>query len=116
MIETDWRRPWMKRAVVMLLLGTLVTACTTPPLGRADLLGFIHDGRTSREETYLHLGEPSALYEGERIMSFRLGRDEGGYFVVGKATGFAGVTTSLIMVFDEKGVLRRHALVQVKAP
>jgi hypothetical protein len=96
----------------------LVSSCATTPLGRGDLLDFIEDGKTSREETYLSLGEPSSIYEEERILCFRLGQDERGYFIVGKGLGWgwAGIKTSLIMVFDDQGVLRRHALVQVKGP
>ena len=84
--------------------------------GRADLLEFIQDGRTSVEEAYLYLGDPSGLYENGRILSFRLGQDEGGYYPVLKTTGFSGVRFSLIMVFDERGILKRHSLVQVKEP
>jgi hypothetical protein len=109
--------PAVKQTTVLLLLGILLSACAmSPPLGRADLLGFIQDGQTTREDTYLHLGEPSGLYEDGRIMSFRLGEDNGGYFPIGKASGFSGVRFSLIMVFSEAGILARHALVQVKAP
>lgn len=102
--------------LVLFFLVTLVTACMPPTVGRADLLGFIEDGKTTREQAYLSLGEPAGLYEGGRILSFRLGRDEGGDFVIGKASGFGGVRTSLIMVFDDQGILSRHSLVQMKAP
>jgi hypothetical protein len=91
-----------------------LAGCASAPIGRADLLGFIQDGQTTREETYLRLGEPAAFCEAGQIMSFRLGKDEGGYFPVEKATGFVDVRYSLIMVFDERDVLRRHSLVQVK--
>lgn len=96
------------------MLLVLEIACSPPPLGRVNLLNFIEDGKTTREETYLRLGEPSTLFEGGRIVCFRLGRDEGGDYVVGKSAGFAGVETSLVMVFNEQGVLTRHSLVQVK--
>ncbi|WP_303723052.1 hypothetical protein [Malonomonas rubra] len=104
----------MKRSAIYLLL-VLLAACAQP-LGRADLLNFIKDGKTTREQAYLNLGEPSAFFEGGRIVCFRLGRDEGGDFIVAKKAGFAGVTTSLIMVFDEGDILSKHSLVQVKGP
>jgi hypothetical protein len=104
------------KVFVLLLLVALVSACATTPLGRADLLDFIEDGKTSREQTYLSLGEPTSLYEEGRILCFRLGQDGGGYFVVGKGWGWAGIKTSLIMAFDDEGVLSRHSLVQVKGP
>jgi len=112
----DYFRNSRHPAIIGLFLIALVTACAPPPLGRANLLGFIEDGNTTREQTLLSLGEPTASYEGERILCFRLGRDEGGDFIVGNATGFAGVKISLVMVFDEQGVLKRHAFVQVKEP
>lgn len=99
----------------LLLLVPLLAACVAP-MGRADLLAFIEDGRTTREDAYMHLGEPAASYEEERILCFRIGRDDGGDFVLGRASGFQGVRTSLIMAFDEQGLLKRHSLVQVKAP
>lgn len=103
------------KVMALFLLFVLETACS-PTLGRVDLLDFIKDGKTTREDVYLSLGEPSGFYEGGRIVSFRLGRDDGGDYVVGKGTGFTGVVTNLVMVFNEQGVLTRHSLVQVKEP
>lgn len=100
------------------LLIILVAACT-PTLGRKDLLSFIEEGKTTREQVFLTLGEPAASYEGGRILCFRLGHDDGGDYIVlaGSDTiRFTGVKTSLVLIFDEKGVLRRHSLVQVKGP
>lgn len=104
---------------ILLLLIGLVTACAAKPMGRSNLLSFIEDGKTTREQTFLNLGEPSATFDGGRILCFRLGQDAGGYFVVlagGDATRFMGINNSLVMIFDERGLLSRHALVQVKAP
>ena len=106
----------MKWIAVLLFLGALLTGCATIPQGRTDLLSFIEDGKTTREETYLKLGEPTGLYEEGKIMSYRLDKDEGGYFLVEKSIGFRGVKTNLIMVFDEQGMLKKHSLVQVKKP
>lgn len=115
-VDLSGRRLFVKRAVFLLFPAAFLTSCATPPRGRTDLLDFIQDGQTTREETYLHLGEPTGLYEAGKIMSFRLDQDEGGYFLVERSTGFSGVKTNLIMVFDERGVLKKHALVQVKKP
>ena len=97
-------------------MSILLSGCATQPLGRADLLNFIEDGKTTREQAFLNLGEPSSAYEGDRILCFRLGQDKGGNYIVGNAIHFTGVNSSLVMVFDEQGVLRRHSLVQVKGP
>lgn len=103
------------KSIPIYLLLLLLGACAEP-LGQANLLSFIEDGKTTREQAYLNLGEPAALYEAGRIVCFRLGRDAGGDFVIGKGTGFTGVKTSLVMVFDEAGILSRHSLVQIKGP
>jgi hypothetical protein len=99
-------------ALVLVLLG----ACATTPVGQPDLLTFVEDGRTTREQVFLALGEPSATYEDGRILTFRLARDEGGYFLVEKAPGFRSVKYSLVLAFDDAGLLRRHSLVAIKAP
>jgi hypothetical protein len=99
-------------ALVLALLG----ACASTPVGQANLLAFIKDAQTTREQVFLALGDPSATYEDGRILTFRLGRDEGGYFLLEKAPGFRSVTYSLVLAFDDAGLLRRHSLVAVKAP
>jgi hypothetical protein len=99
-------------SLVLLALG----ACASTPVGKPDLLDFIEDGRTTREEVLLALGDPSAAYEGERILTYRLGRDDGGYFPLEKAQGFLSVNYSLVLVFDESNLVRRHSLVAIKAP
>ena len=67
-----------------------------------------------RVRTYLHLGEPTAFYEGGRIESFRLGEDgevasywhEGPRFLRGRS--------SLILVLLMKAGFSSRALVQVR--
>jgi len=110
------RRAW--HSILLLVAGSclLVVGCATTDLGRADLLDFLEDGRTTREQVFLTLGEPSATYQGDTILTFRLAQDDGGYFLVAKRPGFVGVTYSLVLAFDDDGLLKRHALVTVKAP
>lgn len=101
-----------------LLVPTLAAliGCTTPPVGRADLLDFLRDGTTTRAEVHLRLGEPSSQYEQDRVLAYRLAKDAGGFAVVRPQPGWAGVSHNLMLAFDADGVLRRHALVEVKAP
>ncbi|NJD24498.1 MAG: hypothetical protein FIB06_03730 [Betaproteobacteria bacterium] len=101
----------------MQLLAALLlamTGCTTAPIGNKQLLGFLQDGVTTREEIYLRLAEPSATFEGGRILTYRLDEDGSGY-VLSKRTGrgFTG-KYSLVLAIDEKGILRRHSLVRIK--
>ena len=79
----------VERLFTALFLAVLLGACATAPLSRSDLLGFIRDGQTTREETYLHLGRPTAFYEGGRIMSFVLARTVVA-ISTGEVPGFSG--------------------------
>lgn len=105
-----------RRIAGSLFVAVLLAACASAPVGRQDLLSFLQDGQTSRQEVYLALGEPSGVFEGGRILAFRLGQDKGGYFLLQKGPGFQGVNYSLVLVFDDTGQLARHAFVEVRRP
>ncbi|MCU0782617.1 MAG: hypothetical protein MUF81_00945 [Verrucomicrobia bacterium] len=106
-----------------LLMAIAVAGCaTTAPLkGHADLLDFLADGRTAREEVVLKLGQPSGKFERENIVTYRLGFEpkNKGYYVVEREAQSDGWSTwlrakySLVLVFDDGGVLRKHSLVEV---
>jgi hypothetical protein len=101
---------------------TLVGCATAPPLkGRSDLLVFLTDEKTTRQEVIVALGQPSGRFESERIVTYRLGYEpkNNGYYVVEREAGPSGWPTwlrakySLVLVFDDAGVLRKHSLVEV---
>ena len=106
-----------------LILALVFTGCaTTAPLkGRADLLDFLADGRTAREEVVLKLGQPSGRFERENIITYRLGFEpkNKGYYDVERDVQPDGwpmwvrAKYSLVLVFDEAGMLRKHSLVEV---
>lgn len=89
-------------------------------VGCADLLDFLADGKTPREEVALKLGQPSGKFERENILTYRLGFEpkNKGYYVVERETQPDGWPTwlrakySLVLVFDDAGVLRKHPLVE----
>ena len=113
-----------------LVLITILTSCATPHvqssdaqlLFKSELLGFIQDGITTREEVMLKLGIPSAQFEGEIILTYQLRVDKSGNWhlvapQISKITGFREwreETCSLVLVFDDDGVLRKHSLVEAK--
>jgi len=104
----------LRWTVLCMLFSQTLTGCATEPIGNKQLLDFLQDGKTSREEVILHLAEPSATFEGGRIVTYRLDEDTGGYTIQGaKGHGWSG-KFSLVLSFDEHGVLRRHSLVRVK--
>ena len=89
--------------------------------GKEDLLGFMRIGKTSRQEIYLELGYPSADYEYSRILTYRIGKNEQGLFMIerpqpGYEKTWYRARYSLVLVFDETGVLQKKSLVQVRAP
>ena len=108
----------------------MVASCATPhiqsndtqPLSNSKLLGFIQDGITTREEVVLKLGTPSAEFEGDKILTYQLRIDQAGNWhliapQISAATGFRAwrkETSSLVLVFEADGVLRKHNIVEAK--
>lgn len=108
---------------IIALAGILALAgCATPggPIGDRTLLAFLQDGSTTRAEVALRLGEPSAQLESDRVLCYRIGGGpESGYTVVlprhvSSIADEGSVKFSLVLTFDENGVLQRHALVPVR--
>ncbi len=116
--------------LLTVLAGLSVSSCSTPHIQPADpkllfdseLLGFIEDGATKREEVVLRLGIPSAQFEGERILTYQFRVDQAGkwHLVAPQIDTFSGLrawppgTLSLVLVFDKDGVLHQHSLVEAK--
>ncbi len=101
---------------LLLALTTLcILACSTNPIGRGDLLDFLKDGVTTKEEVILKLGDPKAMYEGSRIITYRLFRDNGGWVQHDPARSARGVLVNLVVVFDSQGVMKRHSVVEIGA-
>lgn len=94
----------------------MLVACATAPIGRKDLLDFLNDGVTLRDDVRLNLGEPSAEYEGSRVLAYRLRKTDTGYVLVGRRDAWYGVQYNLMLVFDGDGVLRRHSMVEIRSP
>jgi len=114
----------------LLALIIMVASCATPHIQTTDpqllfnseLLGFIQDGITTREEVVLKLGVPSAQFEGEKILMYQLRVDQAGkwHLVAPQINATKGLrewrekTCSLVVVFGGDGVLRKHSLVEAK--
>jgi hypothetical protein len=108
-----------------------LAGCTTqsPPSPRQfqdKFLDFVQDGSSTREQILLRLGMPAATFEASRILTFRVGPDVGGAVANYARETHAGelvdldraawVATqfSLVLVFDDRGVLVRHSLVPIQ--
>jgi hypothetical protein len=120
----------MFNAVLMGVLVMLVAGCVTPapiPGARADLLSFLRDGETTRQEILLRFGQPSASFEQERILTYRVGHEpKQGYYIISpkvltgqqlgkvQAMSWETVAYSLVLVFDGNGLLQKQSLVSVQ--
>lgn len=114
---------WVYCVLGLVLALTLAGCATTPPplKGSPDLLIFLSDGKTTRTETIITLGQPSGRFEAENILTYRLGFEPGksGYYVVEREATSSGWPTwmaaqfSLVLVFDDAGILQKHSLVKV---
>lgn len=110
------------RCVLLLLSAGCTTAHYWPI--RLDSL---EDGKTPRKTVIAELGQPSGTYEGERLISYRLGKKSGQYFILDKKTqgdmnkgrvvswlsGFEGEFL-LVLEFDEHHVLQKHSMTKVQ--
>lgn len=102
--------------LLTLFLTMLLAGCAGQPRGRADLLDFLQEATTCKEQVYLTLGDPSMSYEGGRIVTYRLGKNKGGYYLLQNGPDFQGVNYSLVLVFSEQGCIAKHSLVEVRRP
>jgi hypothetical protein len=107
----------------LLLLLLAGCATTRSPAGGSvekTFLEFLEDGKTTRQMVILKLGQPSATFEGERILTYRIGSDENGYFVLDRHPDWlvrydwTGTKFSLVLIFDEHDVLQKHSMVPVR--
>lgn len=102
--------------LLALFAAVFLAACVSAPIGQGGLLDFIQDGQTTKEDVLLRLGEPNALYEDARILTYRLSQDEKGWILLGPTKGWSEAFVNLVLVFDSQGVLRRHSQVKVRSP
>jgi len=107
---------WLGTAALAFLSG-----CASRPEREVSdasaLLPFLQDGSSTKEELLLKLGEPSARFEGERILTYRMADSEKEGLAVASPRGIGGWETarySLVLVFDDRQILKKHHLVRVR--
>jgi len=101
----------------LLLLPVTLAACTTTSGGNPDLLAFLGREPVDKWEVLAHLGEPNETFEVDRVLTYRLTSDSGGFSVVrhkDKDEGWGDVSYDLVLVFDANGSLQRHNLVAIR--
>jgi hypothetical protein len=113
---------WKSITALLLALSLVGCATTTSPKQPSDLVSFLADGKTTKAEVITTLGEPSGRFDAEKVFTYRLGhffkRDS--YRVMPRQTGYFGgwgtwdfTQFSLVLVFDDAGVLQKHSLLKV---
>jgi hypothetical protein len=98
-----------------LLLVLLVLGGCAGKTSKKDLLAFLTPGRTTRAAAILELGQPTGAYEGDRILTYRVQKEGDGYVLVSRATRWSAAHYTLVLVFDEAGILGKHSLVPIRA-
>jgi outer membrane protein assembly factor BamE (lipoprotein component of BamABCDE complex) len=119
----DWFRKIIIFVTAIAFMG-MPAGCATPKIQVADAqlllnseLAFIKDGETTREEVSLKLGVPSAQLEGDRILMYQFRTSEDGKWNLvspifsGNLRGWGSGTSSLVLVFDTRGILQKHSMV-----
>ncbi|MEI8290717.1 MAG: hypothetical protein WCH99_14720 [Verrucomicrobiota bacterium] len=103
---------------MLLALGLLVAGCVSPVPGASrNLLSFMQNGQTTRQEVILKLGQPSGSFEHEQILTYRIGEDKDqGYYLVSPKfmQPWQSVRYSLVLLFDDRGVLQKKNMVSVQ--
>lgn len=103
--------------LVFLLLFGCATQGPMGPLPDKGLLDFLEDGKTTKQMVFENLGQPSGTFENGKILTYRIGCEEGkGYFIFDAVPrpGLYKSKYSLVLVFDLNGILMRHTLVSVR--
>lgn len=128
-------RPWCGNLLIRFMGGLMVCACCSGcfVLTNAFIqpsttsLDFLEDGKTTKGVVILRLGSSFLAFENQRILSYRLGKTREGYFALDRSLQPASSLAvnepvgpawlgglegkwNLILVFDETGILRKHAL------
>lgn len=88
----------MRRRNWLLVVCVGIAGCAGMPKGHKDLLDFIVDRVTRREEVLAKLGTPSARFEDSRILAYRLARGEGGYLLAASSGTRADTDGNLMLV------------------
>ena len=116
------------RLSLALITIIFLCGCATPQVApirpedvaAAPLIAFLQEGTTSRQDVLLELGTPAAQFEGERILTYQLradSRNEISVFWPRRSevhpilTDWQRDIFSLVLVFDEAGLLKTYSLV-----
>ncbi len=104
----------MFRRIAVVIGLALLTGCANAPnvtVAEAErkYLDYLKVGQTTREEVISRFGAPAAVFENERILTYRLGlTTERGFVNSYRSWGAYGLT----VVFDRSGRLEKYKLLK----
>ncbi len=102
--------------IALCFCGALLACAPAPPIEELDRIYFgeFEPGRTSRADVIMRWGIPTATYENDRIMTYRMGLYVGGELGVVPRLGERVYRHAyhLVLVFDDKGLLTRYKLLR----
>jgi hypothetical protein len=104
----------MRKAFLIFLLPLI---CSCSHLAKVDLdetdelLLFIRNDQTTRQEIENRLREPHKVFEGGRISTYLIGENDEGYSVVNH---YEVAIYHLVLVFGSDEVVKKHSLIQVR--
>ena len=118
-----------RSAAIGLLTILLLSGCAETRLQTVDnatvhqQLALLEDGKTTKEDMLLKFGIPSAQFEGEKILTYRLlyNRKENRFEVVSlevdrrdpRFREWVQTEYNLVLVFDEKHILQKHSMLRI---
>jgi hypothetical protein len=106
-----------QRVALVTSLSMVVACATTSPVSPdPNLLGFLDRPPVTRADVVKVLGPPSAVFERDNVLSYRLRENKTGYSLVPPNGGWEGVNYDLVLAFGADGELRQHNLVVIRAP
>ena len=104
-------------AALVTSLSMVVACATTAPVSPdPNLLGFLDHTPVTRADVVKVLGPPSAVFEQDNVLTYRLRENKTGYSLVPPNGGWEGVNYDLVLAFGVDGELRQHSLVVIRAP
>ncbi|GFO68785.1 hypothetical protein GMLC_23640 [Geomonas limicola] len=93
----------------------LASCASFPHLpGDRNLLTDVTSPGVSREAVLMKLGEPSSSFESGRILTYRIGEDADGYFLMDRMVRWSNTKYSVVFVFDSNGHLQKYKMIPVR--
>jgi hypothetical protein len=116
-------------SVIGSLILLFLSGCAETKLQTVDdsilqqQLSLLGDGKTTKQDILLRFGIPSAQFEGERILTYRLryNQKENRFEVVSREVDrrdprfaeWMQTEYNLVLVFDEKHILQKHSMLRI---